>query len=407
MTADYSTLSVHAGFQGGDPVSRARAVPIATSTAYFEDPETHAQLNPTVHVLEERITALTGGISTVAVSSGVSAISLALFTITQAGDNFVSASSLYGGTYNQFAIGFERLDIHVKFAKGADPTSIESLIDEKTKAIYVESICNPGLGVPDLAAISNVAKAAGIPLIVDNTFGACSYLIDPIKLGADIVVQSATKWIGGHGVAIGGVVTDAGRLDWSAGGKFPLLESYWAKYGRLAFATRLRLEVAPQFGTDLSAFNAFLLLHGLETISLRVDRQCSNALALALWLQKHPNVSWVVYPGLPDHPEHENARKFMHRRKYGSILTFGVRGGREAAKNVVNTVKLCSHMTSVGDNKTLVTQPATTTHHQLSEEAQLRAGVTPDMIRVSVGIENILDIQADLDRAMSAPIPPP
>ncbi|KAH9111926.1 hypothetical protein AeMF1_013659 [Aphanomyces euteiches] len=393
MTADYSTLSVHAGFQGGDPVSRARAKRTPSSI--------------TVHVLEERITALTGGISTVAVSSGVSAISLALFTITQAGDNFVSASSLYGGTYNQFAIGFERLDIHVKFAKGADPTSIESLIDEKTKAIYVESICNPGLGVPDLAAISNVAKAAGIPLIVDNTFGACSYLIDPIKLGADIIVQSATKWIGGHGVAIGGVVTDAGRLDWSAGGKFPLLESYWAKYGRLAFATRLRLEVAPQFGTDLSAFNAFLLLHGLETISLRVDRQCSNALALALWLQKHPNVSWVVYPGLPDHPEHENARKFMHRRKYGSILTFGVRGGREAAKNVVNTVKLCSHMTSVGDNKTLVTQPATTTHHQLSEEAQLRAGVTPDMIRVSVGIENILDIQADLDRAMSAPIPPP
>ncbi|KAF0708954.1 Aste57867_6149 [Aphanomyces stellatus] len=372
-------------------------------------------MNPTNDVFEKRVTALTGGVASVAVSSGQAAQALTIFTIAQAGDNIVSTSSLYGGTYNQFKVAFPRLGIHVKFADHTKPDSIRSLIDDKTKAIYVETIGNPELEVPDFDAISAIAKEHGIPFIVDDTFGACGYLANPIKHGADIVVQSATKWIGGHGTAIGGVVTDAGTFDWG-NGKFPMMSepspgyhglNFWKVFGpggvlgaNATFAIRLRVENLRDFGSCLSPFNSFLLIQGLETLSLRVDRACENALALAQWLEAHPNVSWVSYPGLASHPTHATAKKYMYRQKYGAVLTFGVKGGLEAGQSFINHAKLCSHVSNLGDAKTLVTHPASTTHHQLSDEEKEANGVKLDMVRVCVGIEHIRDIQDDIDQAL-------
>ncbi|KAG9408189.1 Homocysteine synthase [Aphanomyces cochlioides] len=429
--SDFTTLQVHAGQEGGDPSSKARAVPIVASTSFLFDSADHAGklfglqefgniysriMNPTNDVFEKRITALTGGVASVAVSSGQAAQALTIFTIAQAGDNIVSTSSLYGGTYNQFKVAFPRLGIDVKFADHTKPDSIRVLIDDKTKAIYVETIGNPELEVPDFEAISAIAKEHGIPFIVDDTFGASGYLANPIKHGADIVVQSATKWIGGHGTSIGGVVTDAGTFNWG-NGKFPLMSepspgyhglNFWETFGpngvvgaNITFAIRLRVESLRDFGACLSPFNSFLLLQGLETLSLRVDRASDNALELAQWLENHPNVAWVSYPGLPSHPTYETAKKYLFRGKFGAVLTFGVKGGLQAGRSFINNVKLASHLANVGDSKTLVIHPASTTHQQLKEEEQVASGVKVDLIRVSVGIEHIKDIQADFDQALA------
>ncbi|ETV85840.1 hypothetical protein H257_02401 [Aphanomyces astaci] len=429
--SDFTTLQVHAGHEGGEPGSRARAVPIVASTSFLFDNADHAGklfglqefgniysriMNPTNDVFEKRVTALSGGVASVAVSSGQAAQALTIFTIAQAGDNIVSTSSLYGGTYNQFKVAFPRLGINVKFANHADPASIRALIDDKTKAIYVETIGNPELDVPDFEAISAIAKEHDIPFIVDDTFGASGYLVNPIKHGADIVVQSATKWIGGHGTSIGGVVTDAGTFNWG-NGKFPMMSepspgyhglNFWKVFGpggvlgaNATFAIRLRVESLRDFGSCLSPFNSFLLIQGLETLSLRVDRASDNALALAQWLESHPKVDWVSYPGLPSHRSYENAKKYLYRQKYGAVLTFGVKGGLEAGRSFINSVKLASHLANVGDSKTLVIHPASTTHQQLVEEEQSATGVRPDMVRVSVGIEHIDDIKADLDQALA------
>ncbi|EQC39638.1 O-acetylhomoserine (thiol)-lyase [Saprolegnia diclina VS20] len=428
--SDYTTLQVHAGQEGGEPGSRARAVPIVASSSFLFDNTDHAGklfgleqfgniysriMNPTNDVFEKRVTALTGGVASVAVASGQAAQALTIFTIAQAGDNIVSTSSLYGGTYNQFKVAFPRLGINVKFADHAKPDSIESLIDDNTKAIYVETIGNPELEVPDFEAISAIAKAHGIPLIVDDTFGACGYLAQPIKHGADIVVQSATKWIGGHGTTIGGVVTDAGTFNWG-NGKFPLMANpspgyhglnFWETFGpggvlgaNACFAIRLRVESLRDFGACQSPFGSFLLLQGLETLSLRVDRASDNALALAHWLLEHPSVAWVSYPGLESHPSHALAKKYLHRGKFGAVLTFGVVGGLERGKSFINNVKLSSHLANVGDSKTLVIHPASTTHQQLTTEERAGSGVKEDLVRVSVGIEHIDDIKADFDQAL-------
>ncbi|KDO33931.1 O-acetylhomoserine (thiol)-lyase [Saprolegnia parasitica CBS 223.65] len=428
--SDYTTLQVHAGQEGGEPGSRARAVPIVASSSFLFDNTDHAGklfgleqfgniysriMNPTNDVFEKRVTALTGGVASVACASGQAAQALTIFTIAQAGDNIVSTSSLYGGTYNQFKVAFPRLGINVKFADHAKPDSIESLIDDNTKAIYVETIGNPELEVPDFEAISAIAKAHGIPLIVDDTFGACGYLAQPIKHGADIVVQSATKWIGGHGTTIGGVVTDAGTFNWG-NGKFPLMANpspgyhglnFWDTFGpggvlgvNACFAIRLRVESLRDFGACQSPFGSFLLLQGLETLSLRVDRASDNALALAHWLLEHPSVAWVSYPGLESHPSHALAKKYLHRGKFGAVLTFGVVGGLERGKSFINNVKLASHLANVGDSKTLVIHPASTTHQQLTTEERAGSGVKEDLVRVSVGIEHIDDIKADFDQAL-------
>ncbi|OQS07628.1 O-acetylhomoserine/O-acetylserine sulfhydrylase [Thraustotheca clavata] len=423
--SNYTTLQVHAGQEGGEPGSRARAVPIVASSSFLFDNTDHAAglfgltvpgniysriMNPTNDVFEKRVTALTGGIASVAVSSGQAAQALTIFTIAQAGDNIVSTSSLYGGTYNQFKVAFPRLGIDVRFANHTNPESIESLIDENTKGIYVETIGNPELEIPDFEVISAIAKKHEIPLIVDDTFGACGYLAEPIKHGADIVVQSATKWIGGHGTTIGGVVTDAGTFNWG-NGKFPLMSqpspgyhglNFWETFGAATFAVRLRVESLRDFGACQNPFGSFLLLQGLETLSLRVDRASDNALELAQWLSEHPNVAWVSYPGLESHPSHEIAKKYFHRQKYGAVLTFGVVGGLNAGKSFINNVKLASHLANVGDSKTLVIHPASTTHQQLSSEELVASGVKEDLVRVSVGIEHIDDIKSDFDQALLA-----
>jgi O-acetylhomoserine (thiol)-lyase len=353
------------------------------------------------------------GVAALATASGQAAQFLALSTLAQAGDNIVSTSYLYGGTYNQFKVSLPRLGIGVKFVEGDEPEAFRQAIDDHTKAIYVESIGNPQFNVPDFAALAQVAHDHGIPLVVDNTFGAAGYLVRPIDHGADIVVQSATKWIGGHGTAIGGVIVDSGRFDWR-NGKFPLFtepaEGYHGlnfsevfgpdgPFGNIAFIIRARVEGLRDFGPALSPFNAFLLLQGLETLSLRVERHASNALALARWLQQQPQVTWVNYLGLPDHPYHGRATHYLSHG-FGGVLNFGVRGGLEAGRQFIDRVKLASHLANVGDAKTLVIHPASTTHQQLTETEQRSAGVTPDLVRVSVGIEHIEDIQEDFAQAL-------
>ena len=416
----FETLQVHAG-QEPDPVTGSRAVPIYQTTSYvFENAEHGADLfalrkpgniytrlmNPTTDVLEKRMAALEGGKAALAVASGHSAQFIAITTICQAGDNIVSSSYLYGGTYNQFKVAFKRIGIEVKFVDGNDPEAFRKAIDGNTKALYTESIGNPAFHVPDFEALSAVARENGIPLIVDNTFGCGGYLCRPIDHGASIVVESATKWIGGHGTSMGGIIVDAGTFDWG-NGKFPLFTEPSEGYhglkfheavGELAFIIRARVEGLRDFGPAISPFNSFMLLQGLETLSLRVQRHLDNTLALARWLQSRDAVAWVNYPGLEDHPTHELAKRYL-THGFGCVLTFGVKGGFEKAVRFIDSVKLASHLANVGDAKTLVIHPASTTHQQLSEEEQASAGVTADMVRVSVGIEHIDDIEADFSQA--------
>jgi O-acetylhomoserine (thiol)-lyase len=422
----FETLQLHAG-QEVEQTTKSRAVPIYQTTSYVFDDSDHAArlfgleefgniytriMNPTTDVFEKRIAALEGGAAAVATSSGQAAQLLALTTLAQAGDEIVSTSFLYGGTYNQFKVALPRLGIDVNIIDGDDPDDFSAAITDRTKALYVESIGNPQYNVPDLERIAAVAHDAGIPLVVDNTFGAAGYLVRPIEHGADVVVASATKWIGGHGTSIGGVIVDAGSFDWR-NGKFPLFTEPAPGYhglvfadafgpdgpfGNIAFAIRARVEGLRDLGAAQSPFNSFLFLQGLETLSLRVQRHVDNALDLATWLESRADVAWVTYPGLASHPYHDNAVRYL-RNGFGAVLSFGIAGGYEPARRFIDSVQLASHLANVGDAKTLVIHPASTTHQQLSEEEQQSTGVRPDLIRVAVGIEHIDDIKADFEQA--------
>ncbi|KAF4622468.1 hypothetical protein D9613_009314 [Agrocybe pediades] len=420
---EFDTIQLHGG-QKPDPATNARAVPIYASTSFvFNDSAHGADLfglrapghiysrigNPTVSVFEDRIAALEGGIAAVATSSGQAAQFLAISTIAGTGDNIVSSSYLYGGTYNQFKVTFKNFGIGVKWVTKPTPEAFAAAIDEKTKAIYVESIANPKYIVSDIPALAKVAHDHGIPLIVDNTFGMGGYLISPIRHGADIVLHSATKWIGGHGTTIAGVIIDSGKFDWSKSGKFPGFtepsEGYHGlkfseTFGPQAFAAKVRTEGLRDLGPALNPFGAFLLLQGIETLSLRGQRHSENALALASFLEKHPNVAWVSYLGLTSHQSNELAKKLLRPGVFGGVLSFGVKGDLKNATKLVDSLKLASNLANVGDAKTLVIHPASTTHSQLTEEEQLSSGVTPDLIRVSVGIEDIKDIIADFETAL-------
>jgi O-acetylhomoserine (thiol)-lyase len=426
----FETLQLHAG-QEADPVTGSRAVPIHQTTSYqFKNADHAANLfglrefgniytrimNPTTDVFEKRIAALEGGVAALATASGQAAQFLALNNILQAGDNFVSSSFIYGGTYNQFKVAFKRLGIEARFAEGDDAANFEQLIDENTKAIYLESIGNPKLSIPDFAKFSALAKKHNIPLVVDNTFGAGGFLIKPIELGANIVVESATKWIGGHGTSIGGVIIDGGNFNWG-NGKFPQFTEpsegyhglkFWDIFGEgnplglpnIAYIIRARVEGLRDFGASLSPFNSFLLLQGLETLSLRVERHVENSLALAKWLESNSQVEFVWYPGLESSPYHSLAKTYL-KNGFGGVLQFGIKGGMENGKKFINALKLVSHLANVGDAKTLAIHPASTTHEQLSEAEQNKAGVLPNLIRISVGIEHIEDIKADFVQAFS------
>nr|WP_297165426.1 O-acetylhomoserine aminocarboxypropyltransferase/cysteine synthase [uncultured Dysgonomonas sp.] len=422
----FETLQVHAG-QEVDPTTHSRAVPIYQTSSYvFEDAQDGADLfglrkfgniytrlmNPTTDVFEKRIAALEGGIAALATSSGQSAQFIALNNIVSAGDNFISTSHLYGGTYNQFKNQFKRLGVEVKFTPNDTPLEFEKLIDNKTKAIYLETIGNPDLNIPDFEAIAVVAEKHNIPLIVDNTFGAGGYLFRPLEHGATIVVESATKWIGGHGTSLGGVIIDSGRFNWG-NGKFPEFtepsDSYhglvfWdtfganSPFGNIAFIIRARVEGLRDWGNAISPLNSWLLLQGLETLSLRVDRHVENALAIAEWLEKHPQVEYVNYPGLKSSQYHELAKKYL-KKGFGGVLSFKIKGGAEKADKLINSLKLISHLANVGDAKSLIIHPAATTHEQLEEKDKIATGAIPGLLRISVGIENIEDIKADLDQA--------
>ncbi|KAG0005381.1 Homocysteine synthase [Entomortierella chlamydospora] len=417
----FDTLQVHAG-QSPDSATNARAVPIYASSSFvFNNSEHGANLfglkefgniysrigNPTNDVFEKRIAALEGGVAAVATSSGQAAQFLAISTLAQAGDNIIASSHLYGGTYNQFKVFLPRLGITVKFTDSDKPEAFTKLIDERTKAVFIESISNPKYIVADIAAIANAVHQHGVPLIVDNTFGAGGYLIRPFEHGADIIVHSATKWIGGHGTTVGGVIVDAGKFNW-ANGRFPDFTEpsagyhglkYWETFGNISYAIKTRVEGLRDLGASSNPFASFLLLQGLETLSLRVQRSVDNALQLAQHLENHPGVEWVSYPGLASHPSHEHAKKVL-QHGFGAVLSFGIKGGPKAGSLFVDNVKLASHLANVGDAKTLVIAPAATTHQQLTDEEQLSAGVTKDLIRVSVGLEHIDDIKADFDQAI-------
>ena len=424
----FDTLQLHAG-QQVDPHSLSRAVPIHQTTSYVFKSAEHAAslfglkefgniytriMNPTTDVFEKRIAALEGGVAAVATASGQSAQFIAITNLAQAGDNIVSTSFLYGGTYNQFKVQFKRLGIGVKFVSTDDPADYEAAIDENTKALYVETIGNPRFNIPDFEALAEVARRNNIPLIVDNTFGAGGYLFRPIEHGANIVVESATKWIGGHGTSIGGVIVDAGNFNWG-NGKFPLFTEpsegyhglkFWevfgegGPFGNIAFAIRARVEGLRDYGAALSPFNAFQLIQGLETLSLRVQRTVDNALDLAKWLEQHPKVESVSYPGLASSPYHQLAKKYL-KNGFGGVLSFKVKAGKEAADKVIDQLQLISHLANVGDAKTLIIHPASTTHEQLSAEEQVKAGVAPGVLRISAGIEHISDIKLDLEQALA------
>jgi O-acetylhomoserine/O-acetylserine sulfhydrylase len=427
----FETLQLHAG-QEADPTTGSRAVPLYQTTSYvFRDSKHAANLfglkefgniytrlmNPTTDVFEKRIAALEGGVAALATASGQAAQFIALNNILQAGDNFVSTSFLYGGTYNQFKVAFKRLGIDARFAKGDKPEAFENLIDDKTKAIYLETIGNPGFNIPDFEAISTLAKKHNIPLVVDNTFGAGGYLFQPLKHGANIVTASATKWIGGHGTSIGGVIIDGGNFNW-ANGKFPQFTEasegyhdlkFWEIFGEgnplglpnIAFIIRARVEGLRDFGPAISPFNAWQLIQGIETLSLRVERTVSNALEIASFLEKQDAVEYVNYPGLESSPYYDLAKKYL-KNGFGGVLSFKLRAGKNAADFIVNNLKLVSHLANVGDAKSLIIHPATTTHEQLSEQEQLSAGVEPGILRLSVGIEHIDDLKADLLQAFKA-----
>jgi O-acetylhomoserine/O-acetylserine sulfhydrylase len=424
----FETLQVHAGHEP-DQTTLSRAVPIYQTSSYvFKDSDHAANLfalkefgniytrimNPTSDAFEQRIAALEGGVAALAVSSGHAAQFLTFNTILGIGDNFVSSPFLYGGSYNQFNVSFKKLGIEVRFAEELTAEAFEKKIDGNTKAIYLETIGNPGFNVPDFEAFGTLAKKYDIPFIVDNTFAGAGYLCRPIDYGANIVVESATKWIGGHGTTIGGVIVDAGTYNWGNGKFLGFTEpsegyhglKYWdvfnfdGPFGNIAFIIKARVEGLRDFGPSLSPFNSFLLLQGLETLSLRLDRHVENTLTLAKWLQSHPKVESVNYPGLEGNHSYVNAKKYLSKGA-GGVLSFEVKGGKENAKTVVNNLKLVSHLANVGDAKTLIIQPAATTHQQLSEEAQIAAGVRPAALRVSVGIEHIDDIIADFKQALS------
>jgi len=418
----FDTIALHGG-QQPDPTTGSRAVPIYQTTSYvFKDTDHAANLfalkefgniytrimNPTQDVFEQRVAALEGGVGALAVSSGQAAITYAIINIAGSGDEIVTSSSLYGGTYNLFSTTLPKLGITFRFVDSYDPANFKAAINEKTKAVYVETIGNPKIDVADLEAIAQVAHEAGLPLIVDNTF-ATPYLCRPIEHGADIVVHSATKFIGGHGTSIGGIIIDSGKFDWT-NGKFPGLTEpdpsyHGVKYveavGPLAYIIKARVQLLRDLGSCISPFNSFLFLQGLETLSLRMERHSSNALKVAQFLNNHPSVSWVNYPGLPENPQHEKARKYLPKGQ-GAILTFGIKGGLEEGKKFINALQLFSHLANVGDAKSLVIHPASTTHQQLTPEQQLSSGVTPEMIRLSVGIEDINDIIADLEQALAS-----
>ena len=427
----FETLQLHAG-QIVDKETNSRAVPIYQTSSYVFNDVTHAAnlfglkefgniytrlQNPTTVVFEECIAAGEGGVAALATSSGQAAQFIALNNFLQAGDNFVSSPFVYGGTYNQFKVAFKRLGIEARFAEDDTAEKLEEKIDGSTKAIYLETIGNPRLNIPDFDKIAALARKYDIPFVVDNTFGAGGYLFNPIAHGANVVVHSATKWIGGHGTTLGGVIIDGGNYNWG-NGKFPQFSepsegyhglNFWNTFGEgnplglpnIAFAIRARVEGLRDFGPAQSPFNAFLLLQGIETLSLRAERHVSNTLALAKWLEAQPEVEFVWYPGLESSPYYELAKKYL-TKGFGGVLNFGVKGGKDAALKVINNFKLASLLANVGDAKTLVIHPASTTHEQLSTEAQERAGVLPNLIRVSVGYEHIDDIIADFEQAVKS-----
>lgn len=417
------TLAVHAG-QQLDPTTLSRAVPIYQTTSYgFRDTEHAADLfalkqfgniytrimNPTQDVFEQRVAALEGGAAALAVSSGQAAITFSILNIAGAGDEIVSASSLYGGTYNLFAITLPKIGVNVKFVDSTDPENFRKAITPKTKALYAETIGNPKGNVLDIEAVAAIAHENGIPLIVDNTFPS-PYLLRPIDFGADIVIHSATKFIGGHGTSIGGVVVDGGKFDWKSSGKFPGLTEpdpsyngvvYADAVGPVAYIIKMRVQLLRDMGSAISPFNSFLLLQGLETLHLRMERHSENALKVAKWLKSQPAVEWVNYPGLEDHPSYALARKYLPKGQ-GAILTFGIKGGVAAGKKLIDSVKLFSHLANVGDSKSLIIHPASTTHSQLTGDDLISTGVTPGMVRLSVGTEFIDDLLFDLEQAIAA-----
>ncbi|MEO3946012.1 homocysteine synthase [Gorillibacterium sp. CAU 1737] len=417
------TLAVHAG-QEVDPTTNSRAVPLYQTTSYVFNSTEHAAnlfglkefgniytrlMNPTTDVFEKRVAALEGGVGALATASGQAAISLALFNIAGAGDEIVSSTSLYGGTYNLFSTTLPKLGIQVKFVDSSDPENFRAAITEKTKALYAETIGNPKGDVLDIEAVAKIAHEHGIPLIVDNTFPS-PYLLRPIEHGADIVVHSATKFIGGHGTSIGGVIVDGGKFDWKASGKYPGLTEPDASYhgvvyadavGPLAFIIKARVQGLRDLGASISPFNSFLLLQGLETLHLRMERHSENALKVARFLEEHESVESVSYAGLPSHASYKLAQKYLPKGA-GAILTFEIKGGVEAGKKLIESVKLFSHLANVGDSKSLIIHPASTTHQQLNEEEQFSTGVTPGLVRLSIGTESIDDILYDLDQAIKA-----
>ncbi|MNM23472.1 Methionine gamma-lyase [compost metagenome] len=424
----FETLAVHAG-QEIDPTTFSRAVPLYQTTSYgFRDTEHAANLfglkefgniytrlmNPTTDVFEQRIAALEGGVGALATASGAAAISFSILNIAGAGDEIVSSASLYGGTYNLFSTTLPKIGIKVSFVDQSDPENFRKAITANTKALYAETIGNPKGDILDIEAVAAIAHEHGIPLIVDNTFPS-PYLLRPIEHGADIVVHSATKFIGGHGTSIGGIIVDGGKFDWAASGKFPGLTEpdpsyhglvYTEALGPVAYIIKARVQLLRDLGASISPFNSWLLLQGLETLHLRLERHSENALKVAQYLENHKDVEWVSYPGLPSHPSYELAQKYLPKGQ-GAILTFGIKGGAEAGTRVIENVKLFSHLANVGDSKSLIIHPASTTHQQLSAEEQVSAGVSPELIRLSVGTEAIQDIIADLEQAIQAAVAVP
>ncbi len=418
----FDTLAVHGG-QEVDPYTLSRAVPIYQTTSYlFRDTEHAARLfaveeegniysrimNPTVSVFEKRVALLEGGVGALATASGQSAELIAILNIAKEGDEIVSSISLYGGTYNLFAVTLKRLGITVNFVDPSDPENFRKAITPRTKAIYAETLGNPKLDTLDIERVAHIAHEAGIPLIIDNTIPS-PYLVRPIDYGADIVIHSATKFIGGHGTSIGGVIVDSGKFYWQ-NGKIPEITeadstyhglNYIEKFGASAYIAKARLQLMRDLGACMSPFNAFLFLLGLETLPLRMERHSQNAMKVAEFLKSHPKVSWVNYPGLPDNPYYSIARKYFRRGLFGAMIGFGVKGGLEAGKKFINNLKLLSHLANIGDAKSLAIHPASTTHAQLTPEEQLSAGVTPDFIRLSIGLESVDDIIYDIDQALS------
>ncbi len=430
MTKNLETVALHAGQENADSATGSRAVPIYQTTSYVFKSSDHAAnlfglkelgniytrlMNPTTDIFEKRMAAIEGGTGAVALASGQAAISFSILNITRPGDEIISGNNLYGGTYELFHYTFPKIGRKTVFVDSTKPEQFRKAITDKTRAIYIETIGNPKLDVPDFESISKIAHEAGLPLIVDNTVGVG--LVKPIDFGADIVVLSATKYVGGHGTSVGGVAIDSGKFNWN-NGKFPEFTEpdptyhgikHWNVFGNfpemgnVAFAFKLRLQWLRDIGACVSPFNSFLFLQGLETLALRQKQHCENALAMAHYLKQHPLVSWVNYPGLDNHPSHATATKYL-KRGFGGLLGFGIKGGKEAGVKFINSVKLISHLANIGDSKSLVIHPASTTHQQLSDAEQAETGVTPDYIRFSVGTENIEDIKADVDQALKTTI---